>query len=285
MIESLRKVRGSRIVGAAGCCVMLAAAACHQPEDYLPGPSRADEVLAVTLSATTLPADGIARLTITAQLDPRTDLDKRNITFTTTAGSLIADGKEGPAITVPADTSGTAVVELRSSTAAATARIDVTVAAVSRALSVEFVRLAREELFDVVTSGTSVPADGYSTIVITVLLKRLGAPEQRQVKFETSAGTLVASGQPNARAVTMTAGEAGLVVVELQSDIPGVANVRVTALDTVHQFTVTFSALARADGFDVSVSRTSIPADGLSTSVITATLKRAGTPQQRMVKF
>jgi hypothetical protein len=261
------------------------AAACHQPEDYLLGPSQADQVLAVALSATTLPADGISRLTITAQLDPRTDLDKRNVTFTTTAGSLIADGKEGASITVPADINGKAVVELRSSTAAATARIDVTVAAVSRAASVEFFPLAREELFEVVTSGTSVPADGLSTIVITVTLKRLGTPQQRQVKFETSVGAFVASGQPNARAVTMAVADTGLVVVELQSEVGGVANVRVTALDTVHQFPITFTALAREDVFDVSISRTSIPADGFSTSVITATLKRSATPQQRMVKF
>jgi hypothetical protein len=284
-IESFPKMSGCPVAGAVACCLLLGAAACHQPEDYFLGPSQADQVLAVTLSATTLPADGISRLTITAQLDPRTDLDKRNVTFTTTAGSLIADGKEGPSITAPADTNGTAVVELRSSTAAATARIDVTVASVSRAASVEFVRLAREELFEVATSGTSVPADGFSTIVITVTVKRLGTPQQRQVRFETSAGTFNASGQPTARAVTMTVAEAGVVVVELLSDIATVANVRVTVLDTVHQFPITFTTLAREDVFDVSISRTSIPADGFSTSVLTATLKRSGTPQQRMFKF
>jgi hypothetical protein len=66
------------------CCVLLAmaAAACHRPNDYLFTPELADQVLSVAMSVTSLPADGIARATITAQLDPRTDLDKRIVTFT-----------------------------------------------------------------------------------------------------------------------------------------------------------------------------------------------------------
>src|SRR5262245_55853515 len=96
--------------------IVVAASGCHRPDDYFIDPSQADSGLAVTLSASTLPADGISRATITAQLDPRTDFDKRDVTFTTTAGTLIAAGKEGPSIVVPADTTGKAVVELRSST-------------------------------------------------------------------------------------------------------------------------------------------------------------------------
>src|SRR5262245_40757359 len=264
--------------------LLIPATACHHPDDYLLA-SQSDQVLNVTLSATTLPADGISRATITAQLDPRTDPDKRNVTFTTTAGTLIAAGKEGPSITIQADTSGKALVELRSSTTAATARLDVTVASVSRTTSVQFAAQPREALFDVAISRTSVPADGFSTAVITVTLKRLGTIDQRAIKFETSAGMIVASGQTNSRSVTMTAGAAGQVVVELLSDVIGLAHVRVTALDALYEFDVTFTALVREDVFDVSVSRTSIPADGFSTSTITATLKRPGTPQQRAVKF
>jgi len=270
------------------CCVVLAAAAagCHSPDDYLLSPSNADHVLSVTLSATTLPADGIARVTITAQLDPRTDIDKRTVNFTTTAGTLIAAGKEGTDITVPADTNGTAVVELRSSTTPATARIDVTVASVARTATVDFLRVPRELVFDVSLSATSVPADGFSTAVITITLKRLGTPDQRAVKIDTSAGTLITSGQTNSRSVTVTAGGTGQVIVEIQSEVAGTAHLRVTALDTVYEFDITFVTLTQPEVFDVSVSSPSIPADGFSTSVITVTLKRpGGTPQQRAVKF
>ena len=50
------------------CCLALATAvtACHRPDDYLLSPALADQVLSVTLSSTTLPADGISRATITA---------------------------------------------------------------------------------------------------------------------------------------------------------------------------------------------------------------------------
>ena len=269
------------------CCLALATAvtACHRPDDYLLSPALADQVLSVTLSSTTLPADGISRATITAQLDPRTDFDKRNVTFATTAGTLIADGKEGATITVTADAAGKAVTELRSSTTAATARIDVSVATVVRTASVDFVQLTREQVFDVSVSSTSVPADGFTTSTITVILKRLGTIEQRAIKFETSAGTFIASGQTASNAVTMTAGAGGAAVVQLQSDTPGVANVRVTALDTVYELAVTFVALTREDAFDVSVDHTAIPADGFSTAVITVVLKRSGTAQQRTIKF
>ena len=264
--------------------LLASATGCHRPDDYLLAP-QSDEVLNVTLSTTTLPADGIARATITAQLDPRTDIDKRQITFTTTAGTLIANGNESRSVTVPADTSGKAVVELRSTTTPATARVDVTVASVSRSTSVEFTQLLREQVFDVALSSTSVPADGFSTVVITVTLKRLGTLDQRAVKFETSAGTFNASGQLSARAVTMTAGATGRIVVELLSDAVGTAHVRVTALDTVYEFDVTFTALTQPEVFDVTVGSTSIPADGFSTTPITVTLKRPGTTQQRAVKF
>jgi hypothetical protein len=263
---------------------VVTAPGCHHPDDYLLA-SQSDDVLSVAVSSTSLPADGISRATITAQLDPRTDADKRNVTFTTTAGTLIAAGKEGASITVPADTSGTAIVELRSSTMPATARVDVTVAAVSRTTSVQFAKLAREDLFDVALSGTSVPADGYSRIAITVTLRRLGTLDQRAVKFETSAGTFIASGQTSSRTVTMTAGAAGTVVVELQSDTPGTAHLRVTALDALYEADISFTALTREETLDVFVSRASIEADGFSTTVITAILKRAAPSQQPVIKF
>jgi adhesin/invasin len=270
------------------CCLMLVTTAtgCHRPGDYPLSPSRADEVLSLTVSSATLPADGIARVTITAQLDPQTDADKRNVTFTTTAGTLIAVGKEGLSITETADANGKAVVELRSSTIPATARLVVTVGSVARTASVEFLLLKREEVFDVSVSRTSVPADEFSTTTITVTLKRLGTLEQRAIKFETTLGTLIAPGLPSGRVETITANAAGTAVVELQSEkFTGTARVRVTALDISHEFDISFTPLAAEDVFDVSVSRQSIQADGFSTTTITVTLKRPGTAQQRVARF
>ena len=135
--------RDGTMIGQIAFCLLLVTTAtgCHRPGDYPLSPSRADQVLSLTVSSATMPADGIARVTITAQLDPQTDADKRNVTFTTTAGTLIAVGKEGLSLTETADANGKAVVELRSSTIPATARLVVTVGSVARTALVEFLLL------------------------------------------------------------------------------------------------------------------------------------------------
>jgi hypothetical protein len=265
------------------CCLVLltAATACHSPDDYLLSPSRLDQVLNVTLSATTIPADGVSVVTITAQLDRRTDADKRSVTFTTTAGTLIAGGSEGASITIQADSAGTATAELRSSTTTATARLQVTVGSVSRTASVAFLGLPREELFEASLSRASVPADGFSTTVITVTLRRPGTLLQRAVRFETSLGTFIAPGQPNSRAVTLTAETTGRVAVDLQSEkTVGVARVRVTAVDIPYEFDVTFSPVDPAQIITVSVAPPSGPADGVTPLIISAAVA-AGLPAGR----
>jgi len=269
------------------CVIALTiGAGCHDPDAYVVGPGQVDKVLGLTLSATTMPADGISRVTITAQLDPKTDADKRNVTFSTTAGTLIAVGKQDTTLVVQADSSGKAVVELRSTTVAATAQIEVTVASITRTASVAFEALARDQVFDVSLSQASIPADDLTTTLITATLKRLGTLQQRAVKFETSLGTFISAGQANSRVITVTADSAGRAFVELRSDgAVGTAHVRVTALDATYEVDVPFNQLAAADVFDVSVSRSSIPADGFSTSLISVTLKKIGTAQQRAVKF
>ena len=132
------------------CWLTIAAmtSACHRPEDYLLSPSQIDQVLNVTVSAATISADGISRATITAQLDPRTDVGKRDVTFMTTAGILIAGGREGSTVTVSADSTGKAVVQLRSAVTPATAQIEVAAGPIRRTSSVAFLVLARDEVFE-----------------------------------------------------------------------------------------------------------------------------------------
>jgi adhesin/invasin len=278
-----RPLMNGIMISRLACCVALvtAAAGCYRPDDYLLGPSQADQALVVTVSATTVSADGISRVTITAQLDPRTDADKRILTFTTTAGTLSFGGKEGLSITAPADTSGKAVVELRSSTTAGMAQLEVTVAGVSRTVSVAFVKLTRAEAFDVSVSRTSVPADGFSTAVITVTLKRVGTLLQRAVRFETSAGTLIATGEADSRAVTVTANETGRAEVALQSEKTiGTARVRVTAIDISQDLDITFTPVDPAQIITVSAAPSSVPADG-ATPLIVSAMVAAGLPAGR----
>jgi hypothetical protein len=269
------------------CWLALAAmTACHKPEDYLLGPSQVDQVLNVTVSAATISADGISRVTITAQLDPRTDADKRDVTFTTTAGTLIAGGREGLTISVPADSSGKAVAELRSATTPATAHIEVAAGSIRRASSVAFLVLARDEVFDVSVSRSTIPADGFSRAVITARLDRPGAVQQRTFTFETSAGLLITSGQSSARALTVTADNAGEAQVELQSEKTiGTAQVRVTTQGMTHEIAIQFAPVDPAQIITVTTERSSAPADGVTSMVISAVVAPGLPGQRRTVTF
>jgi hypothetical protein len=254
---------------------------CHRPDDYLLAPGNLDRALDVTLSAMSLPADGVSRLTITAQLDPRTDADKRSVTFTTNAGAIVAGGKEGSSVVVQADNTGKAVAELRSSTVPGTAGLEVTAGPVLRMASVAFVVVARADLFDASVSRTSVPADGFSRTVITATLKRLGTLQQRAVKFETSAGLLIASGQESPHVVTLTADSTGKAEVELQSEkTPGTARVRVTTLEIPHEFSITFTPVDPAQIITLATERSSAPADGVTPLGVSASVA-AGLPSGR----
>jgi hypothetical protein len=270
------------------CWLTLAAmtSACHAPEDYLLSPSQIDRMLTVTVSATAVSADGVSRVTITAQLDPRTDADKRDVTFTTTAGMLIGGGREGQTITVPADDAAKAVAELRSPVIPATAQIEIAAGSIRRTSSVSFLALARSEVFDVSTSRSTLPADGFSKAVITARLHRPGTVQQRTFTFETSAGILIASGQSSARALTVTADAAGEARVELQSEKTiGTAQVRVTALNLTHELAIQFAPVDPVQIITVTTERSSAPADGVTPLVISATVAPGLPAQRRTVTF
>ena len=269
-----------------GLTLMIVLTGCHSSEEYLLGPSRADQVLKLTVSSQTAPADGISRVAITVQLDPRTDADKRVVTFTTTAGVLIAGGREGLSITAQADNEGTAVVELRSPIVPGTAELEVAVASVTRRASIVFLTLVREEIFDASVSHTSLPADGFSRAVITARLKRLGTIQQRVVTFETSAGMLIASGQESSRTVTVTADSTGKAEVELQSEKALVtARVRVTTLNVPHEFSIVFTPVDPAQVITLTTAKASVPADGVTPLVVSAAVAPGLPAGRRTVAF
>ncbi len=277
-----------RWVGA--CAIAAISTGCHDPDAYTLGPTAADQVLAVTLSARAIPADSISRVTITLQLDPETDADKRTITLTTTLGTLIGGGREGPTVSVQADTTGRAEAELRSGTTPGTARVDVTVAGVTRSQAIEFTPVSPSDLYDLALSRSSIPADGFSTSRITVTLKRLGTPQQRAVRFETSAGTLMATGQAAARQVTVTADSTGVAVADLQSDrTVGTARVRVTALDASRDTDIPFTRVNPDDIIALPTPRSaaarSAPADGVTPLTVTAVVASGLPAGRRIVTF
>jgi hypothetical protein len=266
----------------------LVAAGCHDPDAYTVGPSQADAVLSVTVSAPAIPADTVSRVTVTIQLDPDTDVDKRTVTVTTTAGTLSGGGREGSSVAVQADTSGRASAELRSGSTPGVARVDVTAGGVTRSESVAFLAVSPSDLYDVALSPASIPADGFSTSRVTVTLKRIGEPPQRSVRFETSAGLLTAVGQPAGRNVTVTADTSGRATAELQSDrTVGIAQLRVTALEAIRDVSVPFTPVGPGDIIGIPTPRSiaSYPADGATAATVTAAVAPGLPPGRRSVTF
>jgi hypothetical protein len=278
---------GAAFVRLASVCAVAAfSTACHDPDAYTLGPTQLDQAVRVTVSATAVQADGISRATITVQLDPATDADKRSVTLTTTAGTLIAGGREGAIVAIQADTMGQAVAELRSSTTPGTARVDVTVASITRSQTVEFTAVTPSDLFDVTVARPSIPADGFSTSRITVTLKRLGTPQQHTVRIEASAGTLVASGVNPARQLAVTADATGVALVDLQSEKSLVtARVRIAALDAVRDVEVVFTQVNPADIITLAGPRSIVPADGVTSASVTAKVASGLPAGRRSVTF
>src|SRR5690349_16409211 len=71
--------------------LLLTAGRCYERSRYDPTPGLIDATLSLSTvgGQTSLPADGVSRLTIVAQISPSSDLDKRTIVFTTSAGTLV----------------------------------------------------------------------------------------------------------------------------------------------------------------------------------------------------
>ena len=188
MARSARSLAVAFLVG-----LVLAAGRCYDKDDYSPTAPPTQQALTLTTSTgqTTLPADGISRLRILAQIPPDADPDKRTVVFATSLGTLIggtanADG----AREATADVGGQATVELQSGQqlgdAVVTASIK-NVAGVTRRLVISFVAANPDEVVRFVAAPATAPADGATISSFTVQLSpalSLGTP----VQFKTTAG-------------------------------------------------------------------------------------------------
>lgn len=251
------------------CLILaLAPAGCHDPDAYVLGPDAVDAVLSVTVSANTLPADGIARATIVVQLDPRTDADKRTVTFSTSAGTLIGGGKEGSTTTVTADTSGRAEAELRSATAAGSARVEVTAGSVSRTASVEFVPVDLSQIVGLTVTPSSAPADGASLVDIVATVAA-GLPSgRRTVTFRTNLGEFRPG---NGDTLTIEADRSHVAHASLSSETVGTARVSATVDGATATANVQFTQ-SRPDSLFVSPAASTLSSG--DSMVVTVTLLR-----------
>jgi adhesin/invasin len=217
----------------------------------------------VTAGSAKLPADGSTTTQIRALVkDANGSLvnDGTPVSFTTTAGSLSS---------ATANTSvGVATVTLRSSAIIGKAVVRATAGGISGEVEVEFVAGAIASL-----SLTAIPnnltADGSSTSTVTALASDgRGNPA---ADGEIISFFLSGPGSISAASATTSGGYASITYKTSQT--PGTAFISARAVSGVSGSTLITVIAAAVKTVTVTAGSSSIPADGTSTTVITAEVK------------
>lgn len=221
----------------------LVSGACYKQSDFEP-PAVIEEslVLGTAGGVTSLPADGVSRLRLVAQLDPRADLNRRTVIFTTSAGTLVggapavlAGGRE-----VAADGTGQASIELVSAQQVGPAQVIASVKEVpglSRSIAIGFTAADVNGVIRFGASPSSAPADGASRSVFTVEVSS-ALPLGTQVAFATSGGLFAPE---NASSATRSVDGSFRATVELVSPgTIGTGLVTATANQVTRQAQISF---------------------------------------------
>ncbi|HXT50825.1 MAG TPA: hypothetical protein VN811_07270, partial [Thermoanaerobaculia bacterium] len=235
--------RRLRVVAATGVAALaLFAGRCYEKSDYSPtAPPTADALTLSTANGqTSIPADGVSKLRIIAKISPDADANKRSIVFSTTAGTLVGAAGGSNQLTVGADVTGTASVELRSAqqvgSATVTAKVE-SVTGLSRSITVSFTAADPSTIIDFVAAPSSAPADGATISSFTVQLSP-ALPLGTQVTFQATAGLFQPEG---AATVTRTADGSYRVTADLASPTTiGSGRVTATANNVSRQATINF---------------------------------------------
>ena len=223
---------------------------------FMPG---TPATVTVTANPTSMVADGISTSTLTALVKDvnGNPAPGQSVAFVTTRGAVTS-----PAVT---NASGVATAILTSPTTAGTASVTATAASASSNTQVTFTAGAPATVV-VTANPTGVVADGVSTSTLTALVKDVnGNPAPGQpVVFATILGAVTSP------AVTNASGVATAILTSPTT--AGTASVTATAASASGNTQVTFTASAPATVM-VTANPTSVVADGISTSTLTALVK------------
>jgi hypothetical protein len=207
-----------------------ALAGCYAPDS--PSPTAA-EVMSLSVSARTAPADGATTVQVAARIAADASAGHRNITFATTSGSL--GGGDGSNASVPVDAMGLAVATLRAPADVSLARIRVSQGDVVRQDSVVFVRAEAEQVL-VDPEHFSVQAGTQSELHVTAYLRRF-------------AGKVTPGAEVRFRALREDTGEGiGRFGVAETSNSAGTVTVRFTPGATAYRGRIRITATAVVAG-------------------------------------
>ncbi|HQZ16828.1 MAG TPA: hypothetical protein PKU70_05080 [Vicinamibacteria bacterium] len=186
-------------------------------------PASPGEVLQLTISLPSLPADGFSTAQVTAQIDPTTDERYRDIIFTTTLGSFPSGtSTQARSIVVTANSDGRAVVTLRSSNQTGTATISAEIrdggeVKASQSANIAFQAVASTNVINIELPAAEAPADGASVLPVFARINNDLPQDLREVVFSTTVGTLSIGTGGGASSVQVRAGSDNVATVNLVS--------------------------------------------------------------------
>jgi hypothetical protein len=254
----------ARTWGMAVAIAICSLAACYGPNDI----AAPDEILLVTASPASIPADGFSTTRIIATVDARADRDLL-VSFKSSGGSITAEP-------IAPDADGQAVALLKSAKTpqAVVVTVDAKrkeVVEASRTVAVTFATVDSSSLIRLLMSSRTLAADGRSTIELRAETNpAMGA---RTVAFKTTSGSFSADVIDRDEDVAPDSNGVARVLLYAPREV-GTALVTVAAESFSASDTVTFTR-ALPDAITLIAEPLAIPANDTTSTKVTAKLSRS----------
>jgi hypothetical protein len=247
-----------------------------------------DQVLTLTSSAPSMPADGFSTATITAQLAFNGDR-QQNVTFSTSRGTLVRFGAGAGDVgtTVQADASGVARIQLRSDTTVGLARVAAKMGGFEKETFVEFTPINSSDFLSVRPDVDTAPADGFTRVRIVARVSPLipDSGNNRTVTFTTTDGTFTSNTTPGTsdKVATVKADAGNLAIVELKSPtLPVTAGITATVMNVTARTSVTFTRALPETVF-VEATKSTVALTGDTVDLTATLLRDVGQPTSNLV--
>jgi hypothetical protein len=248
-----------------------------------------DQVLTLTSSASSLPADTFSTATITAQLNFVGDR-QQPVVFSASRGTLLkfgatTGGTGDAANTVTADATGAARIQLRSDATVGTARIGAKAIGFEREIFVEFTPINPSDIITLRPDLDTAPADGATRVRIVARVSA-SIPDignNRVVTFTSTDGTFVSGtpvspNPPNGSSATVKADAGNMAIVDLKApSLPALAGITATVSNVTARASINFTR-AQPDTVAIQSSAASVNRVGQTVTLTVTAFRDIGTP-------
>lgn len=234
------------------------------------------QFLQLVAQASALPADSVSQVTLTATINA--DSLKRDVVFTTTAGTLVGgSGTTDTERTLTVNSSGQAFIELRSALTPGMARVTARVKdlpQVAQSVDIAFTTPGEDALIQFTASPSSAPADGATSSTFVVKISPQIASSARTVQFHTTAGSFVRDGNDTDEDVPATADNTASILLFSPKEV-GEGRVRATVAGVSREVRIRFDR-ALPGSIVLSMSKTTVK-DNEEVTVTATLLREIGT--------